>query len=56
MENPLALRLKTARKSAGITQQNLGIRLGMEPNTASARMNQYEKGKHTPDYQTMQRI
>ncbi|MGK0270134.1 MAG: transcriptional regulator with XRE-family HTH domain [Cocleimonas sp.] len=56
MESPLALRLKTARKAAGVTQQNLGIRLGMEANTASARMNQYEKGKHNPDYQTMQRI
>ncbi len=28
----------------------------MEDSTASARMNQYEKGKHAPDYQTMQRI
>jgi len=30
--------------------------LGMEPNTASARMNQYEKGKHAPDFLTMKRI
>ena len=28
----------------------------MEQSTASAGMNQYEKGKHAPDYQTMQRI
>ncbi|QIZ75748.1 helix-turn-helix domain-containing protein [Ferrimonas lipolytica] len=56
METPIPLRLKTARKLAGFTQQQLGMSLGMEPNTASARMNQYEKGKHTPDYQTMQRI
>jgi len=56
MDNPTPLRLKTARKKAGFTQQQLGIALGMEPNTASARMNQYEKGKHAPDYLTMQRI
>ncbi|WP_311567879.1 helix-turn-helix domain-containing protein [Photobacterium arenosum] len=56
MTNPLPVRLKSARKAAGYTQQQLGIVLGMEPNTASARMNQYEKGKHTPDYQTMKRI
>ncbi|WP_042145928.1 MULTISPECIES: helix-turn-helix domain-containing protein [unclassified Pseudoalteromonas] len=56
MDNPTPLRLKTARKKVGFTQQQLGIALGMEPNTASARMNQYEKGKHAPDYLTMQRI
>jgi len=56
MTNPLPLRLKTARKAAGLTQQQLGMCLGMEQSTASARMNQYEKGKHAPDYQTMHRI
>jgi len=56
MTNPLPIRLKAARKSVGLTQQQLGMQLGMEQSTASARMNQYEKGKHAPDYQTMQRI
>ncbi|HIF9250977.1 MULTISPECIES: helix-turn-helix domain-containing protein [Photobacterium] len=56
METPIPIRLKWARKAAGYTQQQLGMELGMDPNTASARMNQYERGKHTPDYQTMQRI
>ncbi|PHI34663.1 transcriptional regulator [Pseudoalteromonas sp. GCY] len=56
MESPTPLRLKEARKAAGYTQQQLGIALGMEPNTASARMNQYEKGKHAPDFTTMKRI
>ncbi len=37
----------------GISQKQLGIQLGMEPGTASARMNHYEKGKHTPDYTTL---
>ena len=56
MTNPLPIRLKAARLAAGLTQQQLGMRLGMEQNTASFRMNQYEKGKHAPDYPTMQRI
>jgi transcriptional regulator with XRE-family HTH domain len=51
--NPLPLRLKQARKAMGISQKQLGIQLGMEPGTASARMNHYEKGKHTPDYITL---
>jgi transcriptional regulator with XRE-family HTH domain len=51
--NPLPLRLKQARKAKGISQKQLGIQLGMEPGTASARMNHYEKGKHTPDYKTL---
>ncbi|MGS0824933.1 helix-turn-helix domain-containing protein [Shewanella sp. 0m-8] len=51
--SPLPLRLKQARKAMGISQKQLGIQLGMEPGTASARMNHYEKGKHTPDYATL---
>ena len=56
MNSPLAHRLRSARQAANFTQQQLGIRLGMDPNTASARMNQYEKGKHAPDYQTAKRM
>ncbi|WP_154124060.1 helix-turn-helix domain-containing protein [Grimontia hollisae] len=56
MESPFPIRLRAARKAAGMTQQQLGINLGMDPNTASARLNQYEKGKHAPDYQTAKRL
>lgn len=56
MENPLPQRLKAARSAAKLTQMQLGQRLGLDDNTASARMNQYEKGKHSPDYQTLRRI
>ncbi|MDD1781376.1 helix-turn-helix domain-containing protein [Enterovibrio sp. ZSDZ35] len=56
MESPFPTRLRAARKAAGLTQQQLGINLGMDPNTASARLNQYEKGKHAPDYQTAKRL
>lgn len=43
-------RLKEARIRAGLSQQKLGILAGIDEATASARMNQYERGIHTPDF------
>ncbi|MEZ7205338.1 helix-turn-helix domain-containing protein [Pseudoalteromonas sp. DY56-GL79] len=54
--NPLPIRLKEARTRANISQRDLGIRIGLEPSSASGRMNHYEKGRHTPDLQTLKRI
>ena len=54
--NPIPDRLKAARTKAGITQKELGIRIGMEPGSASGRMNHYEKGRHTPDIDTLKRM
>ncbi|MUK50774.1 helix-turn-helix domain-containing protein [Aliivibrio fischeri] len=54
--NPLPQRLKEARKKAKLSQKALGVRIGMDESTASPRMNQYEKGKHTPDVQTLKLI
>uniref|UniRef100_UPI003CEF4F08 helix-turn-helix domain-containing protein n=1 Tax=Enterobacter cloacae complex sp. 280C5 TaxID=3395861 RepID=UPI003CEF4F08 len=54
--NPIPDRLKAARTYAGITQKELGIRIGMEPSSASGRMNHYEKGRHTPDIDTLKRM
>ena len=48
--NPLPIRLKQARIAKGISQKQLGIQLGLEVGSASARMNQYERGKHVPDF------
>lgn len=45
-----------ARKTLGITQLKLGVRIGLDSGNASARMNQYETGKHTPDYTMLKRI
>ena len=47
-----AKRLKQARLRLKLTQENLGLEAGMETSSASARINQYEKGKHTPDFET----
>jgi len=55
-QNPIPLRLKEARKKAKLSQKALGVRIGMDESSASPRMNQYEKGKHTPDVQTLKLI
>lgn len=52
----LAHRLKQARLRAGLSQEKLGKLSGIDPMSASARMNQYERGKHSPDYQLMCRV
>lgn len=49
-------RLKTARLRAGLSQEKLGKMAGIDPTSASARMNQYERGKHSPDYRLMCRV
>jgi transcriptional regulator with XRE-family HTH domain len=52
----LAKRLKQARLRAGLSQERLGILAGIDEMSASARMNQYERGKHAPDWLTVQRL
>ncbi|CAH7105102.1 Transcriptional regulator [Vibrio chagasii] len=54
--NPIPERLKEARKKAKLSQKALGVRIGMDESSASPRMNQYEKGKHTPDISTLKSI
>ncbi|WP_020162389.1 helix-turn-helix domain-containing protein [Cycloclasticus pugetii] len=54
--SPLARRLKEARIRKKVSQKELGILVGIDSFSASSRMNQYEKGKHAPDYSTVQRI
>ena len=51
-----ARRLKMARKRAGLTQVELGVSAGIDEYSASARVNQYEKGKHHPDFGTAARL
>lgn len=47
-----ARRMKEARERLGISQAVLGIRAGIDEYCASARINQYERGKHSPDFLT----
>ncbi len=50
MDSPVPKRLKEARIAANISQKKWGIAAGMDEFSASARMNYYEVGRHTPDY------
>lgn len=52
----IAQRLKEARQRAGLSQENLGIEAGLDPMSASTRMNRYELGKRVPDLELMERI
>lgn len=54
--NPLPKRLKAARQEAGLSQKALGIAAGVDEFVASARMNQYERGVHAPDYTMTKRL
>ncbi|QIA65720.1 helix-turn-helix domain-containing protein [Vibrio astriarenae] len=54
--SPIPERLKEARKKAKLSQKALGVRIGMDESSASPRMNQYEKGKHTPDISTLKSL
>lgn len=49
-------RLKAARLKAGLSQERLGILAGVDEATASASMNQYERGIHTPDFELACRL
>jgi len=54
--SPIPERLKEARRKAKLSQKALGVRIGMDESSASPRMNQYEKGKHTPDIGTLKAL
>lgn len=49
-------RLKEARLAAGLSQERLGIEAGIDPVSASARMNRYELGKREPDLVLVERL
>lgn len=52
----IARRLRDARLRAGISQKNLGMLAGIDEFSSSARMNQYERGKHVPDFLTLEKF
>ncbi|WP_346828637.1 helix-turn-helix transcriptional regulator [Pseudomonas abietaniphila] len=49
-------RLRDARTAAGLSQEQLGIESGIDPASASARMNQYENNRHRPNPVTIMQI
>ncbi|WP_288841905.1 helix-turn-helix domain-containing protein [uncultured Deefgea sp.] len=52
----LSKRLKEARQRVGLSQEQLGIQIGLEPASASTRMNRYEQGKRVPDFELIERV
>jgi transcriptional regulator with XRE-family HTH domain len=52
----IARRLREARQELGISQYALGVAAGIDEMSASPRVNQYEKGKHAPDFQMVKRL
>lgn len=49
-------RMKEARLRAGLSQEKLGVLAGIDEMSSSARMNQYERGKHVPDFSLVERL
>ena len=49
-------RLKEARLQASLSQEQLGLLAGLEVESASARMNRYERGTRVPTVELMERI
>ena len=49
-------RLKEARVSAGLPQDRLGVLIGLDEGSSSARMSRYESGRHEPPYRVALRI
>lgn len=50
------LRLKAARLEARLSQEQLGLLAGLEVESASARMNRYERGTRVPTVELVERI
>ena len=55
-QSVIARRLKEARLAAGLSQERLGVMAGIDEFSASARMNQYERGVHVPNLQLISKI
>ena len=55
-KSPISRRLKEARLEAKLSQKQLGIAIGIDQFVASPRMNQYETGKHVPDFTVVEKI
>ena len=54
--SPISRRLREARTLAGLSQRQLGVRVGLDLSVASVRMNQYERGVHEPHYGFVKRL
>lgn len=49
-------RLRDARQRAGIAQDKLGVMIGLDEASSSARMSRYENGIHEPPFLWVERL
>ncbi|ENO86349.1 helix-turn-helix domain-containing protein [Thauera linaloolentis] len=49
-------RMREARLLAGIPQDKLGVAIGLDEGTASARISRYETGVHAPPYDVANKL
>lgn len=56
LEAIISQRILEAREAAGLTQQALGVLVGIEEETAKVRIHQYEQGKHNPPMSMLEKI
>lgn len=49
-------RLREARLRAGIAQDKLGVMIGLDEGSSSARMSRYENGVHEPPFLWVERM
>ena len=49
-------RLKEARLSKGLSQEQLGLEAGLDAMSASTRMNRYELANREPDFSLVERL
>lgn len=50
------MRLKAARLAAGLSQEQLGLLVGLEVESAGVRMNRYERGTRAPAVELVERV
>lgn len=51
-----ARRFRQARERSGLTQEQVAVAAGIDEMSASARISQYENGRHLPRYQIAVRL
>ncbi len=56
LQHIFVTRFKEARKAKKLTQEQLGLAIGLDEFVASTRINRYEKGHHQPDFLTLSHI
>lgn len=49
-------RVRQARVLREMTQEQLGVRLGLDEGVAAVRINRYESGKHAPPWGVLRRL